>query len=133
MEGLVVFLVVRGGHASKRCRVRDPDCLTLDDHIGAVRHLLATETVSGPVNLTAPHPVTNAEFARALGGALHRPTVLPTPLFLLKAVYGSELVQHLLVDGQRVVPRALEASGYVFEFPDIDRALRAVVAAPAAA
>jgi uncharacterized protein len=107
--------------------------ITLDDHVGAVRHLLAAETVSGPVNLTAPRPVTNAEFARALGSALHRPTVLPTPLFPLKAVYGSELVQHLLVDGQRVVPRALEASGYGFEFSDIDGALRAVVAAPAAA
>ena len=107
--------------------------ITLDDHVGAVRHLLAAETVSGPVNLTAPRPVTNAEFARALGRALHRPTVLPTPRFPLNAVYGSELVQHLLVDGQRVVPRALESSGYKFEFSDIDRALRAVVAAPAAA
>jgi uncharacterized protein (TIGR01777 family) len=107
--------------------------ITLDDHVGAIRHLLTTESVTGPVNLTAPNPVTNSDFARALGSALHRPTVLPTPLFPLKAIYGSELVQHLLVDGQRVVPRALEASGYEFEFSDIERALRAVVAAPAAA
>ncbi len=107
--------------------------IALDDHVGAVRHLLATESVSGPVNLTAPNPVTNAEFTHALGGALHRPTVLPTPLFPLKAIYGGELVQHLLVDGQRVVPRALEASGYEFAYPEIDGALRAVLAAPAAA
>jgi uncharacterized protein (TIGR01777 family) len=107
--------------------------ITLDDHVDAVRHLLATETISGPVNLTAPNPASNAEFTHALGGALHRPTVLPTPLFPLKALYGGELVQHLLVEGQRVVPRVLETSGFDFTYPEIDAALRAVLAAPAAA
>jgi uncharacterized protein (TIGR01777 family) len=105
--------------------------IALDDHVDAIRHLLATESVSGPVNLTAPNPVTNAEFTRALGGALHRPTLLPTPLFPLKAIYGSELVQHLLVDGQRVVPAALAGSGFAFTYPEIDAALRAVLAAAA--
>ena len=104
-----------------------------DDHVGAIRHLLTADSVSGPVNLTAPHPVTNAEFTRALGGAVHRPTLLPTPLLPLKAVYGGELVQHLLVDGQRVLPRVLIANGYAFAHLDIDDALRAVLAAPAAA
>jgi NAD dependent epimerase/dehydratase family enzyme len=98
-----------------------------------MRHLLAAASVSGPVNLTAPHPATNAEFTEALGAAVHRPTVLPTPLFPLKVVYGGELVEHLLVNGQRVLPRVLERSGYQFEHGDIDGALRAVVAAPAAA
>ena len=107
--------------------------IALDDEVGAIRHLLTADEVSGPVNLTAPNPVTNSEFTHALGGALHRPTVLPTPLLPLKAVYGSELVQSLLVDGQRVVPGALNASGYEFAHTDIDGALRAVVAAPAAA
>jgi len=107
--------------------------IALDDHVGAIRHVLATESVSGPVNLAAPNPATNAEFTRALGGAVHRPTVLPTPLFPLKAVYGGELVQHLLVDGQRVVPRVLETSGFEFRYPELDDALRAVLAAPAAA
>jgi uncharacterized protein (TIGR01777 family) len=107
--------------------------IALDDHVDAVRHLLAAETVSGPVNLTAPNPATNAEFTRALGGALHRPTRLPTPLLPLKAIYGSELVQHLLVEGQRVVPSVLAASGFAFTYPEVDAALRAVLAAPAAA
>ena len=107
--------------------------ISLGDHVGAIRHVLATESVSGAVNLTAPNPVTNAEFTRALGGAVHRPTVLPTPLFPLRAVYGAELVQHLLVEGHRVVPRVLETSGYEFAHPELDGALRAVLAAPAAA
>jgi uncharacterized protein (TIGR01777 family) len=107
--------------------------IALDDHVDAVRHLLATESVRGPVNLTAPNPVTNAQFTRSLGGALHRPTLLPTPLLPLKAIYGSELVQHLLVEGQRVVPAALAASGFAFTYPEIDSALRAVLAAPAVA
>jgi hypothetical protein len=59
--------------------------------------------------------------------------VLPTPLFPLKAVYGRELVEHLLVNGQRVLPRVLESSGYEFVHPVLDDALRAVLAAPAAA
>jgi uncharacterized protein (TIGR01777 family) len=107
--------------------------ITLDDHVGAMRHLLATDSVGGAVNLTAPNPVTNAEFTRALGSSLHRPTALPTPLLPLKAVYGAELVERLLVIGQRVLPRALEASGYEFAHREIDDALRAVLAAPAAA
>ena len=107
--------------------------ITLDDHLGAIRHLLTAESVSGPVNLTAPEPATNTEFTRALGAALHRPTLLPTPLLPLKAVYGGELVDTLLVEGQRVLPRVLEANGYAFGAADIDGALRAVLAAPAAA
>ena len=106
--------------------------IAIDDEVGAIRHLL-TADVAGPVNLTAPNPATNAEFTAALGGALHRPTKLPTPMFPLKALYGGELVQSLLLDGQRVLPAALEASGYEFALPDLDGALRAVLAAPAAA
>jgi uncharacterized protein (TIGR01777 family) len=107
--------------------------ITLDDHVRAVLHLLSTPSVSGPVNLTAPEPATNAEFTRALGDALHRPTVLPTPLLPLKVLYGGELVDTLLVEGQRALPRALEASGYSFGAREIGEALRAVLAAPAAA
>jgi uncharacterized protein (TIGR01777 family) len=106
--------------------------ITLDDHLGALRHLLAADDVSGPVNLTAPNPATNAEFTRALGAALHRPTVLPTPLFPLKVVFGAELVE-ALTEGQRVLPRLLEQRGYAFAHAQLDDALRAVVAAPAAA
>jgi uncharacterized protein len=102
--------------------------IALDDEVGAIRHLLTADRVSGPVNLTAPNPATNSEFTTALGRALHRPTILPTPLAPLKVVFGGELVQHLLVEGQRVVPRVLEANGYQFRHPDLDGALHAVLA-----
>jgi uncharacterized protein (TIGR01777 family) len=107
--------------------------IALDDHVGAMRHLLTATSVRGPANLTAPNPVTNVDFTHALGAALHRPTVVPTPLLPLKAVYGAELVERLLVVGQRARPCVLEASGYPFAHPQIDDALRAVLAAPAAA
>lgn len=106
--------------------------IAIDDEVGAICHLLAAD-VSGPVNLTAPNPATNAEFTAALGRALHRPTRLPTPMLPLKALYGGELVQSLLLDGQRVQPAALQASGYGFVLPELDGALRAVLSAPVAA
>jgi uncharacterized protein len=107
--------------------------IALDDHVGAMLHLLADDSVRGAANLTAPNPATNAEFTHALGAAYHRPKVLPTPLLPMKAVYGSELVDALLVHGQRAVPHVLEHSGYEFAHPQLDDALRAVLAAPAAA
>jgi uncharacterized protein (TIGR01777 family) len=107
--------------------------IALDDHVGAMRHLIADDSVRGAANLVAPNPVTNAAFTRALGDALHRPTVLPTPLLPLKAVYGAELVEHLLVNGQRVLPRLLQQSGYEFAHAQLADALRGVLAAPAAA
>jgi uncharacterized protein len=101
--------------------------IALADEVGAILHVIGNNRISGPVNLTAPNPATNAEFTAALGRALHRPTVLPTPVAALKAVYGSELVQHLLVEGQRVLPQVLEATGYTFRYPQLDAALHAVL------
>ena len=101
--------------------------ITLDDEAGAIVHALGADDVRGPLNLTAPNPVTNAELTDALGRALHRPTVLPTPLMPLKVLYGAELVQSLLVDGQRVSSAKLVASGYEFAHTDLDDALRAVL------
>jgi uncharacterized protein (TIGR01777 family) len=100
--------------------------ISIDDEVGAILHVLTTDGLSGPVNATAPEPVTNAEFTRTLGSVLHRPTLLPTPLAPLRAVYGRELVQALLVDGARVLPTALEASGYRFAHRDLATALRAI-------
>ncbi|MEY3360788.1 MAG: hypothetical protein RL531_507, partial [Actinomycetota bacterium] len=71
--------------------------ISIDDEVGAIRHALTTEGLAGAVNATAPEPVTNAEFTKALGSAVHRPTILPTPLTPLRAVYGRELVDALLV------------------------------------
>jgi len=103
--------------------------IALDDEVGAILHAIRNPALSGPVNLTAANPVTNAQFTAALGHAVHRPTLLPTPLLALKAVYGGELVQNLLVAGQRVLPRRLESTGYEFAYPELDSALSAVLAA----
>jgi NAD dependent epimerase/dehydratase family enzyme len=79
------------------------------------------------VNVTGPTPVTNAEFTNTLGRVVHRPAVIPTPLLPLKARYGTELVQHLLVEGQRVLPKRLEDTGFRFEHPTLEEALRAAL------
>jgi len=101
--------------------------ISIDDEVGAILHALTQERVAGPVNLTGPRPVRNAEFTKTLGRVLHRPTAILTPLLPLRARYGSELVQHLLVEGQRVLPKQLEHTGYVFAHPTLEEALRAVV------
>ena len=78
----------------------------------------------GPVNLNAPDPVTNEEFTRTLNGVLRRPTLLPTPTFALRAMFGSEAVDEMFLGGQRVVPARLQADGYAFRHPDLEGALR---------
>jgi uncharacterized protein (TIGR01777 family) len=95
--------------------------ITLHDHIRAIRFLLAGD-LAGPVNLTAPNPVPNAEFMAALGHVLHRPTIVRTPSFALKAVLG-ELADDVLT-GQRAVPAALTGAGFEFEHTDLETALR---------
>jgi len=100
--------------------------IAIDDEVSAIRHVLTTESVDGPVNLTAPNPVTNTDYTEILGRVLHRPTLIPTPMFGLKAVYGSELVDTLL-GSQRVSSEKLRASGFEFAYPDLEGALRAVL------
>jgi uncharacterized protein (TIGR01777 family) len=128
---LLPFKLGLGGRAGSGKQYRS--WISLADEVSAIRHIIDDPNLGGPVDLTAPNPVTDAEFAATLGRVLHRPAKLPTPMLPLKLVYGGELVQHLLVDGQRVVPRALESTGFAFAHPEIDDALRAVLAAPAAA
>ena len=101
--------------------------ITLADHVGAIRHAIDHESVRGPVNLVAPNPVTNAEFARTLGHALHRPTILPTPMLPLKLRFGAELVESLLLVSQRVEPAQLVACGFEFTCSSLDTALRAML------
>jgi uncharacterized protein (TIGR01777 family) len=100
--------------------------ISLVDEIGAMRHLL-TADVSGPVNLTGPEPVTNAEFVAELGRQLHRPTPLPVPAFALKLALG-EFGRSSVVGGQRALPVRLQESGYTFTHPDLPSALRAALA-----
>jgi uncharacterized protein len=100
--------------------------IALDDDLAAIVHVLNDESISGPVNLTAPNPVRNSEFTESLGRAVHRPTILPTPMFGLKIVYGDELVETLL-GSQRVSSAKLQATGFEFAHPELDEALDAIL------
>jgi len=91
----------------------------LDDEVGAIVHCLETESVRGPVNATAPNPVTNAEFSKTLGKTLHRPAFLRTPTPALVAALGPERARELVLASQRVLPRALQESGYTFRHPTL--------------
>lgn len=100
--------------------------IAITDEIRAIEHLL-TADVSGAVNLTAPNPVTNADFAKVLAAVLKRPSFLRVPSFGPKLLLGSELADALLFTGQRVVPTKLQASGYVFQYSTLEVALRAIL------
>jgi uncharacterized protein (TIGR01777 family) len=101
--------------------------ITLADEIGAIRFLLDHD-VAGAVNLTAPAPATNAELAKAIGRAMHRPSFLPVPKLGPKLLLGRELADALLFGSQRVEPEVLSTAGYPFRHPRLDEALAAVLA-----
>ncbi len=98
----------------------------IDDVLGALHHALLTDGLRGPVNLTAPNPVRNAEFAQVLGRVLHRPTVLPAPAPALRLAMG-EMADELLLAGARVLPERLRETGYQFRQPELEQALRHVL------
>jgi hypothetical protein len=94
------------------------------DWVDLVRFALATPAVAGPMNAAAPHPVTNAEFARELGRALRRPSMLKTPAFALRLLLGE--MADLLLSGQRAVPAKAERLGFTFTYPTLAPALAAL-------
>ncbi len=100
-------------------------CIAMHDQIAALRHLIDTQSLSGPVNLTAPRPVTNRELTEAMGRVLKRPTLFTIPAPALRLALG-ELSSDVL-GSQRVLPRQLEESGFVFAFPEIDDTLRSAL------
>jgi uncharacterized protein len=100
--------------------------IAIDDVVGAIIHCLNTDSLSGPVNVVAPQPVTNLEFTRTLGRVLSRPTIFPMPAFAARAAFG-QMGQELLLSGQRVEPARLLAAGYAFKFPQLEPALRHVL------
>ena len=122
---LLPFKLGLGGRAGSGQQYRS--WISLADEVSAIRRIIDDLSLGGPIDLTAPNPVTDAEFAATLARVLHRPAKLPTPMLPLKLVYGDELVQHLLLDGQRVLPDKLLASGFTFAHPDLETALRAVL------
>jgi len=93
----------------------------IDDMVGILLLALDHPRAAGPINGTAPHPVTNKEFSKALGRALHRPAILPMPPFMLRLLLGQ--VAEILTTGQRVIPAKALSLGYQFKFPNIEGAL----------
>ncbi len=100
--------------------------ITLDDLIALFLYALTNDSVRGAVNAVAPNPVTNAEFTRALGAALHRPAIFPVPAFVVRAAFG-EMGEELLLASNRAVPRAALEAGFTFRYPEIGGALRHVL------
>jgi hypothetical protein len=100
--------------------------VTLEDVVHALRHALESDGMSGPINVVAPHPVTNSEFTKTLGRVLRRPTLFPAPAFALKLVLG-EMAEALLLASQRVVPRRLLSSGFSFGDLQLEPALQRLV------
>jgi len=95
------------------------------DEVSAIRFLMENQKATGPFNLAAPNPVTNADFARTLGRVVRRPAIIPTPGFALRLLFGE--MAAVLLEGQRTIPRRLVDLGFSFRFPETESALRDLV------
>ncbi|HXV98329.1 MAG TPA: TIGR01777 family oxidoreductase [Anaerolineae bacterium] len=95
------------------------------DEVEAMRFLIETDSASGPFNLSAPNPLRNRDFARAIGRVMKRPAFAPAPGFVFKMVFGE--MSTVLLDGQQAVPKRLQELGYHFQFPHAEEALRNVL------
>jgi uncharacterized protein (TIGR01777 family) len=100
--------------------------IALDDVVGGIRFALSNDSLKGPVNFVAPNPVTNAEFTKALGHALSRPTIFPIPAFGVRLVFG-EMADALLLSSQRVEAQNLIQAGYQFQYSKLPEALQHVL------
>lgn len=94
----------------------------IEDLIGLIRMIIENEDISGPINLTAPHPVTMKELGQAIGTALNRPHWFPVPEWLMKLTFGE--MSGFLLKGQKVIPEKALQHRYRFHFPRIEAALR---------
>lgn len=101
--------------------------ISLQDEVAAIIHVLGADDLRGPVNATSPEPVTNAEFTATLARILKRPAFMPVPNLALYALFGREMTEEMLLGGQRVLPKALEASGFALTRPRLEDALRATL------
>jgi len=97
--------------------------ISIDDVISAIHHVLTHDALAGPVNAVSPQPLTNREFTQTLGRVIHRPTIAPLPGFVARCLFG-EMADALFLASARVVPRRLEESGFEFQHPDLEGALR---------
>lgn len=96
--------------------------IALDDAIGAIYHMIANQTIAGPVNVVAPNPVRNTDFASTLGNVIGRPALFPAPAFGLRLAMG-EMADALLLASSKVLPQQLCSSGYRFRFAELEDAL----------
>jgi uncharacterized protein len=101
--------------------------IALDDAVGAIQHAIATDALQGPTNAAAPRAVTNQEFTKTLGNVLGRPTAIPLPAFAARLMFG-EMADEVLLASARIQPTKLVASGYQFRYPELEGALRHVLA-----
>ncbi len=97
----------------------------IKDLVEAFAFLLRHPEISGPVNVCSPNPIRNGDLAKALGKALHRPSFIPAPAFMVKLVLGE--FGSVILEGQRVIPKRLLENGFVFEYPTIEKALQNIV------
>ncbi len=104
--------------------------VTLADVVAAIRFAIEDAALGGPVNVTSPHPVTNAEFTRTMGEVLRRPTLFPVPAFALRMLFG-EMADATILSSARVVPQRLMEAGFRFQHPRLAEALQAVLREPA--
>jgi uncharacterized protein (TIGR01777 family) len=102
--------------------------IAIEDVVNGLRFLIEDRSMSGPVNFVAPNPVTNAEFTKALGRVLSKPTLFPVPAFGARLAFG-EMADALLLSSQRVKPSVLQEKGYSFKWSTLDSALRQILAA----
>jgi uncharacterized protein len=100
--------------------------IALNDAVRAIFYILDAGALRGPLNIIAPNPVTNAEFTRALGRSLHRPAMIPVPRFALRLAFG-EMADEVLLASTRAVPDRLLQAGFIFELPNLDSALKAIL------
>ena len=100
--------------------------VAIDDVTGAIYHTLVTDSLKGPVNITAPNPVSNKEFTNTLGEELKTPTVIPMPAFAARLAFG-EMANDLLLASTKVAPKRLSDSGYEFQYPKLEPALKHVL------
>jgi NAD dependent epimerase/dehydratase family enzyme len=95
----------------------------MHDLVRALEYLMTTGSLSGPVNISAPNPVTNEQFSHTLGSVLHRPAIATVPEFAVKLMFG-EMGEETLLSGQRVIPRRLLEADFRFDYPELAGALQ---------
>jgi uncharacterized protein len=126
-QQLLPFKLGAGGRIGKGTQYLP--WISITDQVRAIIHVLNTTSIAGPVNLVSPNPVTNSVFTKALGKAVHRPTLLPTPLLAIKVLYGEEMLKEMLLASTRLDPAVLRATGFTFEHPSLDAALAQILSA----